>query len=110
MTGLIQSGWNCMAALAAIPLKPEAASSIADGVDQLHYFLPAITLFFPVVIFAVIFIFMLKYRRRSEDEVPGATHEHLLLEITWTVIPSLICSVIFVWASTLYVQNPRPPA
>ncbi len=110
MTGLIQSGWNCMAAIAAIPLHPPAASSIAEGVDQLHYFLTAITLFFTVLIFAIIFYFMVKYRRRSEDEVPGETHEHLFLEIAWTMIPSLICVVIFVWASSLYVQNARPPA
>lgn len=110
MTGLIQSGWNCMAAIAAIPIRPPAASSIAEGVDQLHYFLTAITLFFTVLIFGVIFVLMLKYRRRSEDEVPTETQEHLLLEITWTVIPSLICVVIFVWASALYVQNARPPA
>jgi cytochrome c oxidase subunit 2 len=111
MTGLIQSGWNGLAvAAAAIPIHPPAASSIAEGVDQLHYFLTALTLFFTALIFAVIFFFMVKYRRRSEDEIPEETQEHLHLEIAWTVIPALICVVIFVWASSLYVQNARPPA
>jgi cytochrome c oxidase subunit II len=98
-----------MAAATAIPLRPPAASSIADNVDQLHYFLTALTLFFTVLIFGLIFYFMVRYRRRSEDEKPEETQEHLALEIAWTVIPALICVVIFVWASSLYVQNARPP-
>ena len=28
----------------------------------------------------------------------------------WTIIPSLICVVLFVWSSSLYVRNSRPPA
>lgn len=112
MTGLIQTGWKGATALAALlPFHPPAASSVAEGVDQLHYFLTAITLFFTGLIFAVIFYFMVKYRRRSEDEKAEAEHgEHLPLEIAWTVIPALICVVIFVWASSLYVRNARPPA
>ena len=51
-----------------IPLQPPAASSIADGVDQLYYFLTGITLFFTVLIFSIIFYFMVKYRRQSPDE------------------------------------------
>lgn len=110
MTGLIQSGWNGVAGLAAVlPFQPPTASSIAEGVDELHYFLTAITLFFTVLIFGVIFYFMIKYRRRSEDEKPPETEEHLPLEIAWTVIPALICVVIFVWSSSLYVRNARPP-
>ncbi len=110
MTGLIQTGWNFIAALAFIPLRPPAASSIADDVDQLHYFLTAITLVFTVLIFGLIFYFMIRYRRRAPDEEPVETEEHLPLEIAWTVIPTLICVVIFVWASSLYVRNARPPA
>ena len=34
----------------------------------------------------------------------------MVLELTWTIIPSLICVVLFVWASELYVRESRPPA
>jgi cytochrome c oxidase subunit 2 len=110
MTGLVQLGWSGATAAWFPPVHPPAASSIAEAVDQLHYFLTAITLFFTVLIFAVIFYFMVKYRRRSPDEIPPETEEHLPLEIAWTVLPALICVVIFVWASSLYVRNARPPA
>lgn len=91
-------------------LQPPAASSIASNVDKLYYFLTGIALFFSVLIFSIIFVFMVKYRRRSEDEIPEGTHTSMALELTWTIIPSLICVVIFVWASSLYVRNARPPA
>ena len=111
MTGLIQSGLDGLAAVMAfIPLRPPAASTVAEGVDKLYFALTLISLFFTVLIFGVIFYFMIKYRRKSEDEIPPEkTEDHLPLELTWTLIPVLICAVIFVWGSMLYFQNSRPP-
>jgi cytochrome c oxidase subunit 2 len=100
---------QCAAAWAFFPLHPPASSTIAEGVDRLYFFLTLITLFFTALIFAAIFYLMVKYRRRSEDERPGDTVEHLPLELTWTIIPAMICAVIFVWGSYLYFQNSRPP-
>ena len=92
-----------------IPIFPPRASTVAEGVDQLHYFLTVLTLFFTFVIFTVIFYFMVRHRRRSEDEQPPATVTYMPLEITWTVIPTLICVFVFVWSSSLYFRNSRPP-
>lgn len=111
MTGLIQSGLNCVGALAAwIPLRPPAASSIAENVDRLHYTLTAITLFFTGLIFSCIFYFMIKYRRQSDDEQPEQIEGNIPLELAWTGIPAVMCIGLFIWASTLYVRNARPPA
>jgi heme/copper-type cytochrome/quinol oxidase subunit 2 len=66
ITGLMQTGFTYLAAaVAAIPIHPTSASSIADSVDHLYYFLTAITLFFTFGIFTTIFYFMVKFRRRS---------------------------------------------
>jgi cytochrome c oxidase subunit II len=111
MTGFAQFGLGSLAAIAArIPLHPPTASSIAENVDLLYYFLTVLTLFFTALIFGTIFVFMVKFRRQSPDEIPPDTRTHLILELTWTIIPTLITVVIFVWASLLYVQNSRPPA
>jgi cytochrome c oxidase subunit II len=111
MMGLIQSVFNGTSALwAMISLQPPAASSIAHGVDKLFLFLSGITLFFTILIFSIIFYFMVKYRRRSENEIPPATPTSMALELTWTIIPSVICVVLFVWSARLYVRNSRPPA
>src|ERR1700732_1431302 len=92
-----------------IPIRPEQASSIAQSVDHLYFFITAVTLFFSVLIFSVIFYFMIKYRRRSPDERPKAIEGSLPLEVLWTAIPTLIVAVFFAWGSTLYFQNSEAP-
>lgn len=91
------------------PLRPDQASTIASGVDHLYYVLTAIDLFFTALIFLTIFYFAVKYRRRSEDERPPQLSEFLPVEVVWTVIPLLITVVIFLWGSSLYIRNSRPP-
>jgi cytochrome c oxidase subunit II len=110
MMGFLQSGFELLVALQSNPFQPPAASSVANSVDQLYYMLSGITIFFTVLIFSIIFYFMLKYRRKSPDQSGTETHTPMALELTWTIIPSLICVVLFVWSSSLYVHNGRPPA
>jgi cytochrome c oxidase subunit 2 len=90
-------------------LRPEVASVHAERVDHLYFFLTGTTLFFTFLIFATIFYFMIKYRRRSEEERPPETEQSLALEITWIVIPSLICIVLFFWGARLFFAAFNPP-
>jgi cytochrome c oxidase subunit II len=103
LPALLAVGWP------GFSLHPPAASSIAENVDHLYYFLTAVTLFFTFLIFGLIFYFMVKYRRRSEDEKPPVVKTSTALELTWTAVPTLICAVIFIWSSSLFFQNSRPP-
>ncbi len=91
------------------PIHPDQASTIARGVDYLHYFLTAVTLFFTALIFLTIFYFAVKYRRRSEDERPADVGTSLKLELLWTLVPAFLCVVMFTWSSSLYFRNARPP-
>ena len=93
----------------SVQLRPPAASTIAEGVDRLHFFLTGLTLFFTAIIFAAIFYFMVRHRRRSPDERPAGIEGSLPLEILWTLIPTFLCVWIFVWAASLYFENSRPP-
>jgi len=95
--------------LADIPIYPAQASTIAREVDQLHYVLTGITLFFTALIFLTIFYFMIKYRRRSPDERPRPITNSVPLEVTWTVIPTLICVGIYLWGASLYFTNAKVP-
>jgi cytochrome c oxidase subunit 2 len=111
---------------------PEQASSLAGRVDLLFGFLVAVTIFFSGLIFALILLFAIRYRRRTTVDRPpqppsrftGAPegdlapkgpdterrHWGLLLEITWIVIPLGIALVLFVWGAVLYFDMARPPA
>src|SRR5580700_862853 len=111
MRGLLQFGSVFFSlAIQAPQLRPEAASSIAEGVDHLYFVLTFITLFFTIAIFSTIFVFMVKYLRRADNEIPVETEENLPLELAWTILPTLICAGLFLWASSLYFENSRPPS
>jgi cytochrome c oxidase subunit 2 len=92
-----------------VQLFPEQASTIAPQVDHLLYFLLAVTTFFTLLIFCSIFYFAVKYRRRSDAEVPPAVHGSLALELTWSIVPALLTMVMFVWGAWIFIQMQRPP-
>jgi len=91
-------------------IRPDQASTIAQGVDYLYYFLTAIDLFFTAVIFLTIFYFALRYRRRSERDQPKQIQGNIPLEIAWILIPLGIVIVVFLWGTSLFIRNSRPPA
>ncbi len=93
----------------ALPLFPEQASTIAPQVDHLLYFLLAVTTFFTLLIFCAIFYFAVRYRRRSEQELPPLVHGSLTLELTWTIIPAALVMIMFVWGAWLFIKMRRPP-
>jgi cytochrome c oxidase subunit 2 len=88
---------------------PDQASTIAQGVDYLFYFLTAVDIFFTVVIFIAIFYLAIRYRRRSVHERGADIEGNLPLEIAWTVMPLGICVLIFLWGTGLFIRNSRPP-
>lgn len=92
-----------------LPLFPVQASTVAPMVDHLFYYLVAVTMFFTVGIFLTIFYFAIRYRRRSEAEMPRPVHGVLSLEILWSVIPFGLTMVMFVWGASVYFTMNRPP-
>ncbi len=92
------------------PLNPDQASTIAQGVDYLYYFLTAIDLFFTAVIFLTIFYFAIRYRRRSQQEKPPQIEGNIPLEVVWTAIPLGLVVIVFLWGTALFIRNSRPPA
>src|SRR6187402_1188028 len=92
------------------PLFPEAASTMAARVDALYFFLIGITAFFSILIAGSIVVFAIKFKRRAPDEVGSRIHGGFWLEIAWSVIPLIICMVIFVWGASVFFAMSRPPA
>lgn len=88
---------------------PETASEWARQNDLLHLYIEGWNLFFTVLIFLAVFVFAIRYRRRSPDERPRPILGSLPLEITWTLIPLLIALSMFAWAAKLYFDYATPP-
>jgi len=88
---------------------PEAASTMAGQVDVLYYFLIAVSVFFVCLIFFLIYLFAVRYRRRSEDDIPKEIPGLLKLELVWSIIPLILVMVAFAWGATLYFDTYTPP-
>jgi cytochrome c oxidase subunit II len=93
----------------AFPLAPEQASSIAGEVDALFLFILGVTGVFAIGIWIVMLYFAIRYRRRSDDDRPPEIHGSLALELTWTIIPFLLMSGMFVWGTKVFFHMNRAP-
>jgi cytochrome c oxidase subunit 2 len=94
----------------SLPLFPEQASTFAERVDALYYYLLSVSGFFVLLIFALIFYFAVKYRRRSEDEQTPPILGSIPLEVAWIVVPFILVMITFVWGASLYFTAFSPPA
>jgi cytochrome c oxidase subunit 2 len=92
------------------PLFPTRASSLAGQVDALYLTAIAISVFFSVLIVAVIIYFIVRYRRRHAGEIGAPVHGSTRLEIIWTVIPLGITLFMFAWGAKVFFDISRPPA
>jgi len=92
------------------PLFPEQASTIAWQVDALYGLLLALTLFFIVLVFGLVIVFSLKYRRKSEDEQPEQIHGSIPLELAWTIIPLFMAIGVFTVGADVFFRIERAPA
>ena len=91
-------------------LFPTQASTLAGRVDNLYFFMLAVTLFFTVLVAALVVVLAVKYRRRQADQVGANIHGSTALEVIWTAIPLVIAMVMFVWGTSVYFALAKPPA
>ena len=83
---------------------PPAGSTIAGDVDALFYFIfYASLVFFAIVVMATVF-FMYRYRRRGELQLTSGRDHNVKLEILWTVIPTILVIIVFVWGFKTFLK------
>ncbi len=95
--------------MSGFPLFPPQASTFAGRVDALYFFLIAVSTFFSILIATLVVVFVVRYRRRRDGELPQPIHGSLALELTWTIIPLMISLGTFVWSADLFVYERRVP-
>ena len=94
---------------AGIPLFPEQASTLAPRVDNLYFFIVAVTAFFGIVTSVVVIWFAMKYRTNDPLKIGARITGSIPLELAWSIIPFAISIVIFVWATDVFFDIYRPP-
>ncbi len=82
---------------------------MAPQVDQLYWFIIAVTAFFGIVVTVLVFYFAGKYRTDDPTAVGARITGSIPLELAWSLIPFLVSIVIFVWAADVYFALHRPP-
>jgi cytochrome c oxidase subunit II len=70
-------------------------SPAAEATASLFYFVFFIAVAIFVLVEVLLVYFVIKYKRREEDEHPEQYHGNTKLEVTWTIIPALILVVVF---------------
>ncbi len=87
------------------------ASTFAASSDSLFWLITWISIVFFVIVVGAMGWFMWRYRHRPvETFAPDAPDHNLPLELTWTVIPTLLVIVIFGFGFTGYLDMRTPPA
>jgi len=69
-----------------------------------------LTVVFCALVFGMVTIFAIKYRRRSDDEQPEQNHGNLALELSWTIIPLFIGLFVFLLGADVFFRLQRAPA
>lgn len=79
-------------------------------VDWLFYFIFWVSLVFFIIIAGGMFWFMWRYRRRHEEHGPESNISHnTALELTWTIIPTILLIPMFWWGFTGFMDSRVAP-
>src|SRR5260370_12280598 len=92
-----------------IPFIPENASTLSWRVDALYFYLSGVTLFFTLLISAILVFFVIRYRGRTPYEIPRPIAGSHKLETLCTVIPFLIAMTMLGLAATVEFAPSTPP-
>ena len=92
-----------------IPLLPTQASDFARDLDTLVLALTALAIFFTLAVTFVGAFFLVRYRKGSDADRVIRNPNSMILEVTWTVIPTILALAIFVWSTLLFFQFKQVP-
>ncbi len=86
---------------------PPGRSTIAGEVDALFNFILYCSIGFFVLVVALMIYFVVRYHRRAGDTgsktTLGISH-NLKLEILWTLIPTILVVIVFVWGFQVFMK------
>ncbi len=84
------------------------ASNFSQGVDSVFLFTLVVSVFFLVLITGLMIYFVIKYNRKRNSKATNV-HGNIGLEITWTVIPTILVLIMFYFGWIGYEEMVNPP-
>ncbi|MCK7524823.1 MAG: hypothetical protein MZV64_48065 [Ignavibacteriales bacterium] len=84
------------------------ASNFAKDVDFAFLFTLVVSVFFLVLITGLMIYFVIKYNRKRNPKATNV-HSNVVLEITWTVIPTILVLIMFWYGWVGYVDMSEAP-
>jgi cytochrome c oxidase subunit 2 len=88
---------------------PKAVNLTADDSDLMYYAVLGLSIFFFIGIAGAVVYLVVKYRHRPGHRPQPSPAHNDALEITWTVIPTIICVFLFYYGWNTYVRVVTPP-
>ena len=88
---------------------PSPSSTVAGEVDGLFYFILWICVAMFVLILGLMILFIAKYRQRPGYTPVKSPSHSTALELTWTIIPTIVVMVIFYAGFKGYMNIATPP-
>jgi cytochrome c oxidase subunit 2 len=91
-------------------LHPPAASSLAQEVDALYFYLVGVSGVLTLLVASLVVFFAIRYRRSNTAVNRDKGPTGYLLELSWLLLPLPILLSFFYWGASLYFSMYRPPA
>ncbi len=89
---------------------PPPHSTVAPDVDALFNFIYYSSTVLLAIVTAAIVLFVIRYRRRGKAGLTSGVAHNTALEITWTVIPTIVAFIIFAWGFKGFLRAHVVPA
>jgi cytochrome c oxidase subunit 2 len=91
------------------PILPAQASKVAEQTDNLYWGLICLSALVCIVVFVPIIYFLFKYRRGNPVDRTPLHLPQMKIELTWTLIPTLIMLCFYAWGAKHYFVIEQPP-
>ena len=88
---------------------PKAVNSSTDSSDLMFIAILALNVFFFVGIAIAVIYFVVKYRHRPGHKAEPSSAHNDALEMTWTIIPTIITVFLFYYGWRGYIHMNTPP-
>jgi cytochrome c oxidase subunit 2 len=94
----------------SFPMFPPSASTTAVQTDHLYFILLGLSAFIMALVFLPMIFFLFKYRRGKMANRIDPHLPEMKIEVTWTIIPTIIALGIFGLGAKAYFNEEVPPA